>query len=155
MLVAKVLPCLILLIINDHLGVCFINQSLWLWQHDSLPRDSSLCGRVENGRECEVAKLQSRLAGVSSSALLLWGLACSSQWFYLSNYSNNHLLHLFSAFNFQSTFIYTLSNFIISSIIPSLAHTACKNTFVSSGKDTKRSSNTVNTLEKDLSMMGP
>lgn len=75
--------------------------------------------------------------------------------FYLSNYSNNHLLHLFSAFNFQSTFIYTLSNFIISSIIPSLAHTAGKNTFVSSGKDTKRSSNTVNTLGKNLSMMGP
>lgn len=50
--------------------------------------------------------------------------------FYLSNYSNNHLLHLFGAFNFQSTFMYTLSNFIISSIIPSLAHTACKNTFV-------------------------
>ena len=50
--------------------------------------------------------------------------------FYLSNYSNNPLLHLFGAFNFQSTFMYTLSNFIISSIIPSLAHTACKNTFV-------------------------
>ena len=108
----------------------WINQSLWLWQHDSLLRDSSLCCGVENGRECEVEKLQSRLAGVSSSAPLLWGLACSSQWFYLSNYSNNHLLHLFGAFNFQSTFIYTLPNFIISSIIPSLAHTACKNTFV-------------------------
>lgn len=68
--------------------------------------ESSLCGfgsmihspetyavvGLKVGEKCEVAKLQSRPAGVSSSAALLRGLACSNHWFYLLNYSNNHLI---------------------------------------------------------------
>lgn len=67
----KVLPCLILLIINDHLEVCFINQSLWLWQHDSSSGFIYYVVGLKMGENVEVEKLQSRLAGVSSSAPLL------------------------------------------------------------------------------------
>lgn len=66
----------LLLLYNDHVGLLY---RLWLSSMIP-PQRLSLCCEVENGRECEWKTSNRHFR--YPRCYLLWGLACSSQWFY-------------------------------------------------------------------------